>query len=72
LYTAAFLKNRMSSQQAETIAAAHNIDTKGLDRFTVQQPDPRGLLLGFASFDEKTIRQGVVRLAEALGKPLRS
>lgn len=70
LYTAAFLRNRMTSRQAETAAIAHNVETRGLDRFTLQQPDPRGLLLGFASFDEKTIRQGVVRLAEALGKPL--
>ncbi len=70
LYTAAYLRNRMTSRQAETAALANNVNTKALDRFTLQQPDPRGLLLGFASFDEKTIRQGLVRLTEALGKPL--
>jgi hypothetical protein len=28
---------------------------------------PRGLLLGFAAHEEKAIRQGLVRLAAALG-----
>jgi GntR family transcriptional regulator/MocR family aminotransferase len=70
LYTAAHLRNRMSSRQAEAAALAHDVDTKALDRFTLQLPDPRGLLLGFASYDEKTIGEGLVRLAEALGKPV--
>ena len=66
LYTAALLRNRMSSRQAEAAAAARNIETRALDRFTLQRPDPRGLLLGFAAFDEKAILQALPRLAEAL------
>jgi len=66
LYTAALLRNRMSSRQAEAAAAARNIETRALDRFTLQRSDPRGLLLGFAAFDEKAILQALPRLAEAL------
>lgn len=67
LYTAAFLRDGKTSREAETLAAAHRINTKALDRFTLECPDPKGLLLGFAACDEKTIRQGVIRLASALG-----
>jgi GntR family transcriptional regulator / MocR family aminotransferase len=66
LYTCAFLRNGMTSRQAESLAAAHGVESRALDRFTLQRPDPAGLLLGFASFDAKTIRQGVLRLAAAL------
>jgi len=58
----------MTSHQAETAAAAHGIETRALDRFTLKRPDPKGLLLGFAAFDEKTIRSGLVRLAAALSQ----
>ena len=66
LYTSALLRNGMTSRQAEPLAAAHGVETRALDRFAIKCPDPKGLLLGFASFDAKTIRQGVVRLAAAL------
>ena len=66
LYAAAFLQNGLSSRQAEAKAAARGIETRALDRFTLQGPDPKGLLLGFAAFDEKSIHQGVVQLATAL------
>jgi GntR family transcriptional regulator/MocR family aminotransferase len=66
LYTAAFLRNGMTSRQAESIAAAHGLETRALDRFTLKRHDPKGLLLGFAAFDEKAIRAGVVQLAAAL------
>jgi GntR family transcriptional regulator/MocR family aminotransferase len=68
LYTAAFLRNGLSSRTAEIRAAESGIETKALDRFTLQRPDPKGLLLGFAAFDEAEIRRGVVRLASALGR----
>jgi GntR family transcriptional regulator/MocR family aminotransferase len=69
LYTCAFLRNGMTSRQAETVAADDGVETRALDRFILKRPDPKGLLLGFASFDVKTIRQGVVRLAAALERP---
>ncbi len=66
LYTCSLLRNGMTSREAETAAAAQGVETKALDRFTLKRPDPKGLLLGFASFDAKAIREGVIRLAAAL------
>ena len=66
LYTAAFLRNHMSSQDAEKAAASKGIEVLALDRFTLKRRDPKGMLLGFAAFDEATIRHGVERLATAL------
>lgn len=67
LYTAAFLKNGMTSREAEAAATARGIETRALDRFTLRRKDPRGLLLGFAAHDEKAIRHGLALLAAALG-----
>jgi GntR family transcriptional regulator / MocR family aminotransferase len=66
LYTTGFLRNGMTSRQAELAAAARGIETLGLDRFTLNRPDPKGLVLGFGAFDEGEIRTGVARLASAL------
>ena len=67
LYTPAFLQNGMTSRQAESIAAANGLETRAIDRFTLKRHDPKGLLLGFAAFGDKAIREGVVQLAAALG-----
>ncbi len=69
LYTAAFLKNGMTSRQAEMAAAAHGVEAIALDRFTLKRPDPKGVLLGFAAFDEVTIRKGLIQLAAGLSQP---
>jgi GntR family transcriptional regulator/MocR family aminotransferase len=66
LYTAAFLKNGMTSREAEKTAAKHGIEIIALDRYTLKSPDPKGVLLGFAAFDEAAIRAGLIRLAAAL------
>ena len=66
LYTASFLRNGMSSRDAEAAAASHAVEALGLGRFTLSRPDPRGLVLGFAAFDDHAIRDGVARLAAAL------
>ena len=67
LYTAAFLEDDITSRQAERAAAAYGVETKALDRFTLKRTNPKGLLLGFAAHDEGAIRQGLIRLAAALG-----
>jgi GntR family transcriptional regulator/MocR family aminotransferase len=67
LYTAAFLKNGMTSAQAEKAAAAQSVEVVSLDRYTLKSTDPKGLLLGFAAFDERAIRVGLLKLASALG-----
>jgi len=66
LYTIGYLKNGMSSRQAEKLATAQGVEVLGVDRCTLRGPDPNALLLGFGGFDEFAIRQGLSRLAKAL------
>jgi GntR family transcriptional regulator/MocR family aminotransferase len=66
LYTAAFLENGMPSDDAERRASAQGVETLSLARYTVEAADPRGLLLGFAGFNEGAIKDGVRKLARAL------
>jgi GntR family transcriptional regulator/MocR family aminotransferase len=66
LYTIGFLKNGMTSRQAEKQAANRGIEALAVDRFTLRRPDPKALVLGFAAFEENAIQQGLIRLAKAL------
>jgi GntR family transcriptional regulator / MocR family aminotransferase len=68
LYTAGFLRNGMDSPAAEGAASLQQVETIGFHRFTLGRTPASGLLLGFAAFDEKRIRHGLSRLAEALDK----
>ena len=68
LYTAAFLRNGMTSRQAEKAAAAREVEVVALDRYTLESSDPKGVLLGFAAFDEKAIRAGLIKLSAAFGR----
>ena len=70
LYTVGFLKNGMSSRQAEKAAAANGVEVIALDRYTLKQPDPKAVLMGFAAFDEKAIRKGLIQLASALERAI--
>src|SRR5450755_3326325 len=72
LYTMGYLKNGMTSQEAESAASAHEVETMGIHRFTLGRADVHGLLLGFAAFDEGRIRCGLTDLAAALEKPART
>lgn len=66
LYTVGVLENGMSSREAEKAAAKHGIEALALDRYTFKRSDPKGLILGFAAFDETAIRRGLVKLLSAL------
>jgi GntR family transcriptional regulator/MocR family aminotransferase len=66
LFTPAFLRNGMTSRQAEEAATAHGLESMGLHRFSLQARDHKGLLLGFGAFDEKLIRQAIVMLTRVL------
>jgi GntR family transcriptional regulator/MocR family aminotransferase len=66
LYTAGFLRNGMTSREAEEAAAAHKIETMGIDRFALRRTQRHGLVLGFGAFDESQIRRGLIGLAAAL------
>jgi GntR family transcriptional regulator / MocR family aminotransferase len=65
LYTIGYLKNEMSSRQAERLAAAQDIEVLSVDRCTLRRSDLKALIFGFGGFDERTIEQGLVRLAKA-------
>jgi GntR family transcriptional regulator/MocR family aminotransferase len=56
----------MNSRQAETAAATQGVEVFALDRYTLKRSDPKGLLLGFAAFDETAIRKGLFQLRAAL------
>lgn len=66
LYTIGYLKNGMTSRQAEKLAVGQGVEVLAVDRCTLRRPDPNALLLGFGGFDEIAIRQGLIRLAKAL------
>ena len=66
LYTIGYLRNEMTSRQAEKLAMAQGIEVLGADRCTLKRADPRALLLGFGGFNDAAIRQGLIRLAKAL------
>jgi GntR family transcriptional regulator / MocR family aminotransferase len=66
LYTAGFLLNGMGSQEAERLLIEEGVQTIGMHRFVAKAADPRGVLLGFAAFDEKEIRDGAMLMARAL------
>jgi GntR family transcriptional regulator/MocR family aminotransferase len=66
LYTVGFLQNGRDSRQAETAAATRGVEVLALDRYTLKRSDPKGMLLGFAPFDETSIRKGLLQLAAAL------
>jgi len=68
LYTVGLLENGMTSRQAEKAAATHGVEVLALDRYTLKRPDPKGVLLGFAAYDEVAIREGLVHLAAALSQ----
>ena len=70
LYTIGYLRNEMTSRQAEKLAAAQGIEVLAVDRCTLRRPDPKALLLGFGGFNEPAIRQGLMRLAKALSNRL--
>jgi GntR family transcriptional regulator/MocR family aminotransferase len=66
LNTPAYLVNGLSSVEAQTRAADRGIETVPLDMFALNRRDLRGLVLGFAAFSAREIKQGVLTLAEAL------
>jgi len=72
LYTIGYLKNNMSSRQAEKLAADQGLELLAVDRCTLKAADPKALLFGFGGFDQIAIRQGLIRLARALSQPDRS
>jgi GntR family transcriptional regulator/MocR family aminotransferase len=69
LYTVGFLENGMSSRVAEKASWRRGIEVTALDRYVLKRTDPKGLLMGFAGFDETEIRRALIQLAAALDIP---
>src|SRR5205085_1629365 len=64
----AFLTNGMSSKRAGELAEAEGLDVWPLDEFSLTRRDPRGLLIGFAAFNDTELKSGAMTLAKALEK----
>lgn len=64
--TPAFLARGISTPRVVAQGARHDLDLWSLDRFALQRRDLRGLLLGFAAFGERQLREGVEALARAI------
>jgi len=61
----AILLNGMTSDEASTRARKRELEVWPLSRYCISRDDVHGLLLGFAAFNEREIRKGVVDLARA-------
>jgi GntR family transcriptional regulator/MocR family aminotransferase len=66
LNTPAYLINKMSGITASRLARQHGIEAWPIDRYTLARQDLRALMLGFAAFPPKLIKEGVISLARAL------
>jgi len=68
LYTIGFLTNGMTSRQAEKSAAIEGVEVLGVDRYTFQRTDPKGVVLGFAAYPEPAIKKALIQLARAFDR----
>jgi GntR family transcriptional regulator/MocR family aminotransferase len=64
--TPAFLARGIAVPRVIAQAARHALDLWPLDRFALERRDLRGLLLGFAAFGDRQIRDGVLALTRAI------
>ncbi len=66
LSTPAYLARGIASREVIERGQRHDLDLWALDRYALQRRDLRGLLLGFAAFTERQIRDAVVGLARVI------
>ena len=64
--TPAFLSRGIAAPRVVAHGGQHDLDLWSLDRFALQRRDLRGLLLGFAAFGERQLRDGVQALTLAI------
>jgi DNA-binding transcriptional MocR family regulator len=60
------LDDDVSSREVVERGQRRDLDLWSLDRYVIQRRDLRGLLLGFAAFTEREIREAVVALASVI------
>ena len=68
LQTVGWLARSIRDQEAERAAAEVGLDVAALSWFALERKVRPGLMLGFAMADERTLRQGVTKLATVLRK----
>jgi len=66
LSTPAYLSRGIIPREVVSRGQHHDLDLWSLDRYAIQRRDLRGLLLGFAAFTERQIRDAVVALASVI------
>src|SRR5262249_30610674 len=66
IHTVAWLRNGLRENAVAHAAAEQKVETAPLRRFTLRMQQPEGLLLGFAAYTPRQIREAVDRLAVAL------
>jgi GntR family transcriptional regulator/MocR family aminotransferase len=66
IHTMAWLTSDASAEAAARAAAARQVETAPIGQFVLRTPRPEGLLLGFAPYTLRQLRDGVDQLAAAL------
>ena len=59
-------RNLEAADRLTRAAAAHGVEAQPLSSFHLKRPARPGLVLGYAAYDEREIRDGVKRLSAAL------
>jgi len=66
LHLIGWLNNNLNDTTAARAAAENGVDCEPLSALSIRKTNRQGLVLGYASFDEKHIKEGAERLATAL------
>jgi GntR family transcriptional regulator / MocR family aminotransferase len=66
LQTVGWLKERVTAEQAASLAAERDVEVVPLTRYAWGKSSKQGLVLGFAAVAPKELRRGVEQLARAL------
>lgn len=66
LHLIGWLNNNLNDTIAARAAAENGVDCEPLSALSIRKTNRQGLVLGYASFDEKHIKEGAERLATAL------
>jgi GntR family transcriptional regulator/MocR family aminotransferase len=68
LHMVGWLDAHASDEAATAAAAREGVEVTPLSRYSAVKPARGALLLGYAAFDERRIRDGIRKLGRALGR----
>jgi GntR family transcriptional regulator / MocR family aminotransferase len=72
IYVTALLARGLKSDAVAAALAAVNVETIPIRQFVLATARPEALLLGFAPYDARQIRDGVDRMASVIDQHLRN